>query len=299
MLVATRDPPPNPGARGGAHSDGVARPAGVEPRMARIVTVLQVAGSLLAIPVGLTSAYTLYRANFSSESTCNTLRANILATLDKGVDATTRRALVRRDVEAFERSCGMADPEANAAFKSLIAAHPAPAPAAKSPAVPAVKAASSSSAGATRQPAVQETPAAANSDVVWVAAVRRALLAQPHQPETRADIPVAVPPSAAQPLSLDAASVNAERSAVTAPAATAPALPPATTAPALPPATAVATVPAPATEAEHPVPPETIPVPTIANDVPAAAPAEQKRSRIGGWISHVPLLNKMIGSDRP
>jgi hypothetical protein len=41
--------------------------------------------------------------------------------LDKSVDATTRRMLVKRDVEAFEQSCGAFDPDAHAAFKRLLA----------------------------------------------------------------------------------------------------------------------------------------------------------------------------------
>ena len=61
--------------------------------------MLQVVGSLLAIPVGLASAYSIYRANFSADTTCQTLRANIVSMLDKSVDAGTRRMLVRRDVE--------------------------------------------------------------------------------------------------------------------------------------------------------------------------------------------------------
>src|SRR6202142_129511 len=99
MLTATRDPF-HPGA-----------PAASLPgrdtslRLTHTFTVLQVVGSLLAIPVGLASAYSLYRANFSVEATCQRLRGNIVTVLDKGVNATTRRMLVRRDVEAFERSC--------------------------------------------------------------------------------------------------------------------------------------------------------------------------------------------------
>ena len=71
------------------------------PRLARTVTVLQMVGSLLAIPVGLGSAYSIYHANFSPESACQTLRANIVSMLDKSVDAATRRhagAPRRRDL---------------------------------------------------------------------------------------------------------------------------------------------------------------------------------------------------------
>ena len=84
--------------------------------------MLQVVGSLLAIPVGLASGYSIYRANFSVETTCQSLRANIVSMIDKSVDAGTRRMLVRRDVETFEQTCGTVDPDATAAFKALLAA---------------------------------------------------------------------------------------------------------------------------------------------------------------------------------
>ena len=46
--------------------------------------------------------------------------------LDKNVDATARRMLVRHDVETFEKTCGGVDPDAEAAFKSLLASEAAP-----------------------------------------------------------------------------------------------------------------------------------------------------------------------------
>ena len=95
--------------------------------------MLQVVGSLLAIPVGLGSAYSIYRANFSVETTCQSLRTNIVSMIDKSVDASTRRMLVRRDVEAFEQTCGAVDPDATAAFKALLAADKAPVPTAPWP----------------------------------------------------------------------------------------------------------------------------------------------------------------------
>ena len=85
----------------------------------RFVTAIQLVGSLLAVPIGIASAYSFYRANFSPETTCQNLRSGIVAMLDKSVDAATRRILVRRDVEAFEKTCGTVDPDATAAFKTL------------------------------------------------------------------------------------------------------------------------------------------------------------------------------------
>jgi hypothetical protein len=86
--------------------------------------LLQLAGSMLAIPVGLASAYSIYHANFAPETACQNLRANIVAMIDKQIDAATRRMLVRHDVETFEESCGSFDPDAKAAFKVLLSAAP-------------------------------------------------------------------------------------------------------------------------------------------------------------------------------
>ena len=132
MLVARRDP-----FHPGAHDAPFAHDAAaVRPRLARTVGMLQVVGSLLAVPVGLASAYSIYRANFSVETTCQSLRADIISMLDKSVDAGTRRMLVRRDVETFEQTCGAIDPDATAAFKTLLATEK-PAVAARRPPAPA------------------------------------------------------------------------------------------------------------------------------------------------------------------
>ena len=101
---------------------------------------IAVIGSLLAIPVGLGSAYSIYRANFSVETTCQSLRADIISMIDKRVDAGTRRILARRDVEKFEQSCGAIDPDATAAFKTLLA-NDKPATAAAAPVAAPVPAA--------------------------------------------------------------------------------------------------------------------------------------------------------------
>ncbi len=132
MLVARRDP-----FHPGAHDAPFAQDAAASgtPRLARTVSMLQVVGSLLAIPVGLASAYSIYRANFSVETTCQSLRGDIISMIGKSVDAATRRMLVHRDVEKFEQNCGAIDPDATAAFKALLAADKPAVPA--SPAVAA------------------------------------------------------------------------------------------------------------------------------------------------------------------
>ena len=111
--------PGHPRLRGAVRRDA--------PRFAGLMTGLQIAGSLLALPVGLASGYSIYHANFSAEAQCQSLRGNIVSTLDKSADASTLRMLVRRDVAAFEASCGDVDPDAVAAFRTLFAARTQPA----------------------------------------------------------------------------------------------------------------------------------------------------------------------------
>ena len=189
MLVARRDPF-HPGAHDAAYTHDAA--GGGAPRFARTVSMLQVVGSLLAIPVGLASAYSIYRANFSVETTCQALRANIVSMIDKSVDASTRHMLVRHDVEKFEQSCGAIDPDATAAFKTLLAGDKPAAPVARHvdaapkesvrkaephpPAIAKLPVAAPPSVAATAAP---RDPAV--SDAQWVDAVRQALLT--HRPE--------------------------------------------------------------------------------------------------------------------
>ncbi|WP_162826863.1 hypothetical protein [Pseudolabrys taiwanensis] len=123
MLVATRDPMHHSGAPDpSSHRDD--RIHVPPPRTARVLSLLQLAGSFLAIPVALGSAYSVYNANFSPDTQCQQLRASIIAMIDKKIDAATRRMLVRRDVETFEKSCGAFDPDAKAAFVTLLQAQP-------------------------------------------------------------------------------------------------------------------------------------------------------------------------------
>jgi hypothetical protein len=119
---------------------------GLLAKLGRIVTVMQAIGAVLAVPFGLTSAYSVYSNNLSTEATCKGLRGSIVTAIDKNVDLDTRRRLIRRDVEAFEQSCAGFDPDAVEAFRRVLAkdsreeggevaadvAAPAPAPRAES-----------------------------------------------------------------------------------------------------------------------------------------------------------------------
>jgi hypothetical protein len=299
MLTARRDPSFHPDAldrsRPTHEIDLMARhPA---PSHSRFMTALQMIGSVLAIPLGLASGYSIYHSNFSTEAQCQSLRASIVSMLDKSADASTLRMLVRRDVATFETTCGSVDPEAVAAFKNLLAsgtpaAPPRPVAPAKQvtrePVRPPQEAAKPAPAKAVEAKPVQRD--AAVSDAKWVASVRDALI---HAPEPQSDADAAADTAeapAAAPAAVPSIAPIRAPSAAQAPALS-PAPPPA--APALPPAASIAAAPVPASPVDHPVPPAAIPDPA---PMPAAAAEIQKPapSGIRGAIAEIPLLGRLV-----
>ena len=289
MLVATRDPPLHSGATGASRT---ARQAGpdVAPRFAGLLTALQIAGSLLAIPIGLASGYSIYHANFSAEARCQSLRANIISMLDKNADAATLRILARRDVAAFEASCSTVDPDTVAAFKTLFIAGRTP-PVTPHTAAPPTQASAQPSQQPISLPLRLTTPAAAEtkpaehsapaSDAAWLAAVRHALTHTAGPAPSREAAPAiaeTVPP-VTRPIARDTAAVTAG--------------PVPLTAPALPPASAVAVAPAPAADDGHPVPPAPIVEPMPVTPV-AAADENHTGSRFRRWIAQIPLVGRTL-----
>ncbi len=256
MLVARRDPIPVHGTQEAPPSaaPGGGHPAPKPTGFARFIAGVQILATMLAIPVGLASGYSIYRANFSPEATCGSLRANIVSLLDKKADASTLRLLVRRDVATFERSCASVDPDAVAAFKTLLI-EPVPVAAAapkatKSESPERGVSASQPDSGkrlaarttvdkgtAVRARPVRTTVARtihADSDADWLLEVRRALVKQAPAP-VEAAVPPAVRPMA-QPLPIHTQ-----------------------IAPPLPPTTSVGVAPASRADDDHPVPPAPIP----------------------------------------
>jgi hypothetical protein len=193
MLVARRDPPFHVDAMDAAPLNPNVYPPPRASRVARLVTAMQMIGSLLAVPVGIASAYSFYRANFAPETTCQNLRSGIIALLDKSVDASTRRMLVRRDVEEFEKTCAAVDPDATAAFKSLLAAE-------KSAAAPVA-------APAVAPPKVQRTETTPPKEAVRKPEPRPQVTAKPPAANSTAvsPAPVATAPVASEPAKRDAA----------------------------------------------------------------------------------------------
>jgi hypothetical protein len=317
MLVARREPPFHADPHKPEPVHPAVYPAAKASKLARFVTAIQLVGSLLAVPIGIASAYSFYRANFSPETTCQNLRSGIVAMLDKSVDAATRRILVRRDVEAFETTCGTVDPDATAAFKTLLndekASHaaavaatpaapkvqhvetlakepvrkvePRPQPVAKQP---AANVANAEAEPVRRDPAV--------SDAQWLDAVRQALVT--HKQEIRSPEP-AKAPTATEPVTRP----MPHEAALPTPAAAPPApvvTPAAPVAPTLPAPISIAPPP-PAQQADvdHPVPPGAIPDSVAPSEkADAAKPSEQGHSRVRKWISEIPLLGSVVENGR-
>lgn len=272
MLAARRDPPFHSSAQDLPYlSAGHATHA---PHAARFMTALQMIGSLLAIPVGLASGYSIYHANFSAEARCQGLRANIVSMLDKSADAATLRTLVRRDVASFEANCGAVDPDAVAAFRTLLAAGRAVQPARA--VAPQAEIAKPQTPAVAKTEPVKRGPA--STDARWVASVQKALMHAPavHVEEfksARARVP------APRPYPLDEL-----RGFVKTPTAV--------SAPALPSAASVAPTLAPAPD--HPVPPASIPKSTPVEQAVPSAPLEN-RLDITGLIAKIPLLGRAVG----
>src|SRR6516164_8436331 len=258
-----RDLPDSPPAYAAWHGSG----------LSCWVNVFQLVGALLAVPVALGSAYSLYRANFSPEPTCQSLRAGIISMLDKNVDASTRRALVRRDVEAFEQTCGAVDPDATKAFKALLAADKE-LPAGPAPVVTETKAERTEALPieTVRRAEPREQTV---SDTQWLDAVRQAMATR--NSETAAErskmIEAAPMLRPAQPI-------------VTVPAPALTAAAPAPLSPSTTPAPAPSVAPRLQADADHPVPPRAIPDPAEAK----TTAHEEPRSWLGGLVSRVPLL---------
>ena len=330
MLVARREPPFHADPHNPGPINPNIYPAARASKLTRFVTAIQLVGSLLAVPIGIASAYSFYRANFSPDTTCQNLRSGIVAMLDKSVDAATRRILVRRDVVAFEKACGTVDPDATAAFKTLLndekASHAAAAAAPTTPKVQHVETLPKEPARkveprpqtVAKQPAASVATAEAEptrrdpavSDAQWLDAVRQALVT--HKQETRDPVPAkassapepvtrSMPHEAAlpAPAAAPSAPVVTPASPVTVPsvAVSTPAVP---AAPALPAPISIA--PPPPTQqadVDHPVPPGAIPdAMPPAEKADAAKPDEHGQSRVRKWISEIPLLGSVVENGR-
>src|SRR5689334_8470371 len=73
MLVARRDPPFESGAHTPLHPHMHMH---LPRQSSRFVSALQIVGTLVGIPVGLATIYSVYHSSFTVEARCETLRAN-------------------------------------------------------------------------------------------------------------------------------------------------------------------------------------------------------------------------------
>ena len=75
------------------------------PRVVRFMTAVQMVGSLWPIPVGIASVYSILPREFLSRGDVpNIAQRHHLRCSTRGVDASTLRMLVRRDVVTFEKT---------------------------------------------------------------------------------------------------------------------------------------------------------------------------------------------------
>ncbi len=85
-----------------------------------LVKLLQVAGAALGIPAAAAGTFAAYQNYFSTDVTCQKLRNNIIATMERSVAPETKRSLLRKDVTEFDRLCGEGDPDARAIFRAAL-----------------------------------------------------------------------------------------------------------------------------------------------------------------------------------
>src|SRR2546421_3912571 len=90
-----------------------------------LVRLLQMTGAALAIPAAAAGTFAAYQSYFSSDVTCQKLRNNIVAIMERHVAPDTKRSLLKKDVTEFDKLCGEGDPDARAIFQAAMSEHPA------------------------------------------------------------------------------------------------------------------------------------------------------------------------------
>ena len=94
----------------------------------RSVTALQLLGAALGIPAAAAGCYSAYQTYFSTEAVCQRLRTTIVITMERKIASDAKQALLRRDVAAFDKSCGDSDPDARTVFQAALQEHPPSSP---------------------------------------------------------------------------------------------------------------------------------------------------------------------------
>jgi hypothetical protein len=86
----------------------------------RVVTTLQLVGAALGIPAAAAGSYSAYQNYFSTEATCQRLKTNILAVMERRITADAKRTLLRKDIAEFDKNCGDGDPDARTVFQAAM-----------------------------------------------------------------------------------------------------------------------------------------------------------------------------------
>src|SRR5262245_5301342 len=89
-----------------------------------MVKLLQMTGAALAIPAAAAGTFAAYQSYFSTEVTCQKLRNNIVAIMERNVTPETKRSLLKKDVTEFDKLCGEGDPDARAIFQAALTEPP-------------------------------------------------------------------------------------------------------------------------------------------------------------------------------
>src|SRR4029079_6878706 len=90
-----------------------------------LVKVLQIAGAALGIPAAAAGTFAAYQNYFSNDVTCQKLRTNIVATMERSVAPESKRTLLRKDVNEFDKLCGDGEPDARTIFHAAVPPEPA------------------------------------------------------------------------------------------------------------------------------------------------------------------------------
>jgi hypothetical protein len=89
----------------------------------RSVTMLQLLGAVLGIPAAAAGCYSAYQTYFSTEAVCQRLRTAIVITMERKLGSDAKKALLRRDVAEFDKTCGDSDPDARTVFQAALREH--------------------------------------------------------------------------------------------------------------------------------------------------------------------------------
>jgi len=76
--------------------------------------MLQITGAALGVPAAAVG--TLYQSYFSIDVTCQKLRNDIIAVMERNIASETKRSLLKKDVMEFDKLCAEGDPEARTIF---------------------------------------------------------------------------------------------------------------------------------------------------------------------------------------